>query len=248
MENTLLVSLDVPRGSARGGGRGAAPRGVGRGQPFTNVSRGTHPTADEPSIATTTPTSWSLAVTASHNEASNSSGPSASLATIGNELGQSVDLEPTNQSIGALPSEEAKPESNHPPRDGNLNGLVEPPKFTSELAKKPISRVIAPGTKMSWAQIARFRYFPERFFFFFRIFLTAHMSPQAGRTTQASRRTSCSSTTIDLYLIWDRWKFRCRKGSSSTRGFGSSDRYRLPTTRWPSPDNHPGLHCGCVAH
>ncbi|PLW14587.1 hypothetical protein PCANC_01504 [Puccinia coronata f. sp. avenae] len=146
---------DVPRGSARGGGRGAAPRGVGRGQPFTNVSRGTHPTADEPSIATTTPTSWSLAVTASHNEASNSSGPSASLATIGNELGQSVDLEPTNQSIGALPSEEAKPESNHPPRDGNLNGLVEPPKFTSELAKKPISRVIAPGTKMSWAQIAR---------------------------------------------------------------------------------------------
>jgi len=146
---------DVPRGSSRGGGRGAAPRGVARGQFPTSLARGTHPTVDDPTVATTTPTSWSLAVTAPQNEASNSSGPSSSLAALGNDLGQSVDPGPTSQAIGVVPSEETKRESNQPTRDGKPNGVVEPPKLTSELSKKPISRVITPGTKMSWAQIAR---------------------------------------------------------------------------------------------
>ncbi|WAR51910.1 hypothetical protein PtB15_1B347 [Puccinia triticina] len=146
---------DVPRGSSRGGGRGAAPRGTGRGQSSTNLARGIHPTADDPSIATTTPSSWSLAVTAPSNDWSNPSGPSASLATIGNDFGQSLDLGSTSQSIGTLPSAEAKSENSQPTHEANQNGVVEPPKLMAELSQKPASRVITPGTKMSWAQIAR---------------------------------------------------------------------------------------------
>ncbi|KAA1115113.1 hypothetical protein PGT21_031762 [Puccinia graminis f. sp. tritici] len=143
---------DVPRGSSRGGGRGAAPRGVGRGQSSTNLARGTHPAADDPSIAITTPSSWSLAVTAPHNESTNPSGPSASLATIGNDLEQPIDLGITSQNVGALPPAEPKCETipSQATHDANQNGTA-----VSELAKKPTSRVITPGTKMSWAQIAR---------------------------------------------------------------------------------------------
>ncbi|KAI7967468.1 hypothetical protein MJO29_000745 [Puccinia striiformis f. sp. tritici] len=146
---------DVPRGSSRGGGRGAAPRGVGRGQSTSNLARGTHPAVDDPSIAVTTPSSWSLAVTAPNNESANPSGPSTSLATIGNDLGQSLELGQASQAVGTTSTEEAKCETSQPTHDGTQNGVVEPPKLISDTAKKVMSRVITPGTKMSWAQIAR---------------------------------------------------------------------------------------------
>ncbi|KAI9601023.1 hypothetical protein H4Q26_000820 [Puccinia striiformis f. sp. tritici PST-130] len=162
---SITNALDGRGGRGRSGGRssrliawwrtGAAPRGVGRGQSTSNLARGTHPAVDDPSIAVTTPSSWSLAVTAPNNESANPSGPSTSLATIGNDLGQSLELGQASQAVGTTSTEEAKCETSQPTHDGTQNGVVEPPKLISDTAKKVMSRVITPGTKMSWAQIAR---------------------------------------------------------------------------------------------
>jgi hypothetical protein len=120
-----------------------------------------------------------LAVTAPHNEWTNPSAPSASLATIGNDLEQPTDLGITSQNVGALPPAEPNCETNQsqPTHDANQNGIV-----VSEPSKKPTSRVITPGTKMSWAQIARFRCLPE----YYLLCVCLMVLVTTGRSTRLS--------------------------------------------------------------
>lgn len=144
---------DVSRGSSRGGGRGAAPRGLGRGQYASGPGRGALPSNEDPSsIATPTPASWSAVASAAPHELG---APSASSATWASESGQNLDWGSNGQPTGAQPSEDPSKLGINATTLDHQDGAVELPQWTSEPLKKPISRVIAPGTKMSWAQVAR---------------------------------------------------------------------------------------------
>lgn len=143
---------DISRGTTRGGGRGAAPRGSGRGQWATGSSRPSPAIGNDSSTATATPSAWNLGPPASlGTPALSSDVPTAEpvpVASVESEYNEADLLPPTST------AEENKPASllrdlNAAPAELHPNG------HTPEPLKRPASRVIPPGTKMSWAQIAR---------------------------------------------------------------------------------------------
>lgn len=136
---------DAPRGSPRGGGRGAAPRGVGRGQ-FTTASIIAAPSATEDSTnASTTPTTWGATVSVSEEPIGTFDTPAA----LPSGVSQSVDTWPASQTA------QDPQVTNNQTSSEMTNGTVESSKWIPQTHKKPISRVITPGAKMSWAQVAR---------------------------------------------------------------------------------------------
>lgn len=143
--------VDISRGTTRGGGRGAAPRGSGRGQWATGSSRPSPTIGNDSSTATATPSAWNLGPPASLGTPALSSDAATvePVPVAEPELDEGTYLPPTT-SI----AEENKPASLL--RDLNaVPAELHPTSHTAE-SKRPASRVIPPGTKMSWAQIARF--------------------------------------------------------------------------------------------
>lgn len=147
---------DTPRGALRGNGRGAAPRGAGRGSWATPSSRPTQASGIE-SVATSTPSAWSL-------------GPPASCGLPGAANPESFSpAEPAPAELVELEPKQASDFETEVPvhsldqvtTDGALiRDALTPPesiplRYTPEPAKRPTGRLIQPGTKMSWAQIAR---------------------------------------------------------------------------------------------